>query len=102
MIARIVVLALLLLTVAGLGRATLYYREQCAAANSLAAERLREVNEMQRRQQAVAALDAKLTGELADAQNNIHRLQHDVAAGRHRLQLAATCRHDSARATRMA
>lgn len=92
MIARIVAFVLLLLTVAGLGRATLYYREQYAAANSLATERLREVNEMQRRQQAVAALDAKLTGELADAQKNIHQLQRDVAVGRHRLQLAATCR----------
>jgi len=46
---------------------------------------------MQTRQRDVAALDAKYTGELADAQETIDQLEHDVAAGRKRLRLNATC-----------
>ncbi|WP_024556640.1 lysis protein [Franconibacter pulveris 1160] len=47
--------------------------------------------DMQARQRDVAALDAKYTGELADAKAEINQLRGDVAAGRKRLQLKATC-----------
>ncbi|HAU5432534.1 lysis protein [Cronobacter malonaticus] len=50
-----------------------------------------DIEIMQRRQRDVAALDDKYTKELADAQENIAQLEHDVAAGRKRLQLNATC-----------
>ncbi|EOV9030429.1 MULTISPECIES: lysis protein [Cronobacter] len=50
-----------------------------------------DIKDMQRRQRDVAALDAKYTKELADAQENIAQLERDVAAGRKRLQLYATC-----------
>ena len=46
---------------------------------------------MQTRQRDVAALDAKYTGELADAKETIERLHSDVIAGRKRLQLNANC-----------
>ena len=49
------------------------------------------IADMQTRQRDVAALDAKYTGELADAQETIEQLERDVAAGRKRLQLNATC-----------
>lgn len=49
------------------------------------------IDDMQTRQRDVAALDAKYTGELADAQETIDQLEHDVAAGRKRLRLNATC-----------
>jgi len=49
------------------------------------------ITDMQTRQRDVAALDAKYTGELADAQETIELLEHDVAAGRKRLRLNATC-----------
>lgn len=49
------------------------------------------INDMQVRQHDVAALDAKYTRELADAQENINQLERDVAAGRKRLQLNARC-----------
>ncbi len=42
---------------------------------------------MQTRQREVAALDAKYTKELADAQATIEQLRHDVIAGRKRLYL---------------
>ncbi|WP_317467132.1 lysis protein [Cronobacter sakazakii] len=50
-----------------------------------------EISDMQRRQRDVAALDEKYSGELADAQGKIDQLERDVAAGRQRLRLNATC-----------
>ncbi|EQC4552478.1 lysis protein [Cronobacter malonaticus] len=50
-----------------------------------------DIEDMQRRRRDVAALDAKYTKDLADAQKNIAQLERDVAAGRKRLQLNATC-----------
>lgn len=49
------------------------------------------INDMTVRQRDVAALDAKYTKELADAQENINQLERDVAAGRKRLQISARC-----------
>jgi prophage endopeptidase len=49
------------------------------------------IKDMQTRQRDVAALDAKYTGELADAKETIERLHSDVLAGRKRLQLNANC-----------
>jgi len=49
------------------------------------------INDMQTRQRDVAALDAKYTKDLADAQETIDQLERDVAAGRKRLRLNATC-----------
>lgn len=57
------------------------------------------INDMKVRQRDVAALDAKYYGELADAQDNIDQLERDVAAGRKRLQLNATCRTNGAPGT---
>ncbi len=49
------------------------------------------ISDMQTRQRDVAALDAKYTKELADAQSTINQLERDVATGKRRLQLNATC-----------
>lgn len=49
------------------------------------------IADMQVRQRDVAALDAKYTGELADAQETINQLERDVAAGKRRLQVNARC-----------
>jgi len=49
------------------------------------------IKDMQTRQRDAAALDAKYTGELADAKETIERLHSDVIAGRKRLQLNANC-----------
>ncbi|EOC0436261.1 lysis protein [Cronobacter dublinensis] len=50
-----------------------------------------DIDDMKHRQRDVAALDAKYTRDLADAQKNIAQLERDVAAGRKRLQLNVTC-----------
>ena len=68
--------------------------KQSARANkaaSLAQQRQDTINDMQVRQHDVAALDAKYTGELADAKATIEKLRDDVASGRKRLQLNARC-----------
>ena len=57
------------------------------------------IKDMQTRQRDVAALDAKYTGELADAKETIERLHSDVIAGRKRLQLNANCPANGATST---
>lgn len=57
------------------------------------------IKDMQTRQRDVAALDAKYTGELADAKETIERLHSDVIAGRERLQLNAKCPTNGATST---
>lgn len=49
------------------------------------------IADMQVRQRDVAALDAKYSGELADAKATIDQLERDVASGKRRLQLNAKC-----------
>ncbi|MEN4871828.1 lysis protein [Kosakonia cowanii] len=49
------------------------------------------IDDMKVRQREVAALDAKYTGELADAKATIDQLERDVASGKRRLQLNARC-----------
>ena len=49
------------------------------------------IADMQTRQRDVAALDAKYTKELADAQKAISDLRRDVDSGAKRLRIAATC-----------
>lgn len=49
------------------------------------------ISDMTTRQRDVAALDAKYTKELADAQKTISDLRRDVDSGAKRLRVAATC-----------
>ncbi|HGB3909033.1 TPA: lysis protein [Salmonella enterica subsp. enterica serovar Birkenhead] len=49
------------------------------------------ITDMTKRQRDVAALDAKYTKELADAKAENDALRDDVAAGRRRLFVNATC-----------
>ncbi|EHA8849041.1 lysis protein [Escherichia coli] len=49
------------------------------------------ITDMQVRQRDVAALDAKYSRELADARAENETLRADIAAGRKRLRINATC-----------
>lgn len=88
---KMITIGLLLLATLVTGKTTLYYRAQYTTAAGQAAERQQAIDDMHRRQLAVAALDEKLMGELVDAQKNIDQLQRDVNAGRRRLQFNASC-----------
>ena len=67
------------------------YKDQRDKANEKLSLANATIKDMQTRQRDVAALDAKYTGELADAKETIERLHSDVIAGRKRLQLNANC-----------
>ncbi|EGT5708793.1 lysis protein [Cronobacter sakazakii] len=75
-----------------------YYRSALTETQASLTKVNRELNlakdtikDMQTRQRDVAALDAKYTQELADAQSTINQLERDVATGKRWLQLNATC-----------
>lgn len=57
------------------------------------------IKDMQVRQREAAELDAKYTGELADAKATIDQLERDVASGKRRLQLNTKCPANGATST---
>lgn len=67
------------------------YKDQRDRANEQLSLASATIKDMQTRQRDVAALDAKYTGELADAKETIERLHSDVIAGHKRLQFNANC-----------
>ncbi|HAX7409602.1 endopeptidase [Escherichia coli] len=67
------------------------YKEQRDKAKEKLSQANATITEMQQRQRDVSALDAKYTGELANAKATIEQLQRDVAVGTKRLFLAASC-----------
>lgn len=75
------------------------YKEQRDKATSDLKLAKDTITDMQTRQRDVAALDAKYTGELAHAQATIDQLERDVAAGKRRLQLNASCPKDGSSAS---
>lgn len=60
-------------------------------ATSLAKQRQETINDMTVRQRDVATLDAKYTGELADAKKQLEDLQRCVSTGKCGLRVNATC-----------
>ncbi|EOL9002630.1 lysis protein [Cronobacter turicensis] len=91
------------LLVLALLAAIFYYRTALTESQASLTKVNRELNlakdtitDMQTRQRDVAALDEKYSGELADAQGKIDQLERDVAAGRQRLRLNATCGKNAA------
>ncbi|WP_333620382.1 lysis protein [Pantoea septica] len=92
---RTLIIGLLLLALVVVCRVANLYHGKYLTADSLATERQQTIDDMQVRQRDVAALDAKYTKELADAQATIDQLHDDVASGKRRLQLNATCTKQS-------
>ncbi|WP_255642630.1 lysis protein [Enterobacter cloacae complex sp. 2021EL-01169] len=92
------IIAVIACIIASLGWAVNHYRDNAidykkqrdAAVNEVALAKA-TITDMQTRQRDVAALDAKYTKELSDANATIESLRADVSAGRKRLQVSATC-----------
>lgn len=96
-----VLILLVLLLLATSVSFALYYRGNAIdykAQRDTATSSLKQANE-QTRQRDVAALDEKHTKELADAKATIDQLHDDVATGKRRLQLNATCQKQSTSGT---
>lgn len=68
------------------------FRDQYAKATEKLILAKATIKDMQTRQRDVNALDAKYTGELADAKETIECLHSYVIAGRKRLQLNSQMR----------
>ncbi|OCE99245.1 endopeptidase [Shigella sonnei] len=93
-----VVIIVLAVGCGALWLATNHYRDNALTYKAQRDKKVRElelanatITDMQQRQRDVDALDAKYTKELADAKAENETLRADVAAGRKRLRLNATC-----------
>ncbi|HFE8809176.1 TPA: lysis protein [Escherichia coli] len=93
-----IIYALVICIIVCLSWAVNHYRDNAIAYKEQRDKKVSELKQatatiadMQQRQRDVAALDAKYTKELADANATIESLRADVSAGRKRLQVAATC-----------
>ncbi|ECH8186123.1 lysis protein [Salmonella enterica subsp. houtenae] len=93
-----IICAVVICLLVSMGLAVNHYRDNAIAykdQRDTATHNLKLANatitDMQTRQRDVAALDAKYTKELADAKAENDALRDDVAAGRRRLYVNATC-----------
>lgn len=94
-----IIIAVVVCIIVSLGWAVNHYRDNAidykkqrdTAVNEAALAKA-TITDMQTRRRDVATLDAKYTQELANAQETINQLERDVATGKRRLQLNATCK----------
>ncbi|HHA1920513.1 TPA: lysis protein [Enterobacter ludwigii] len=91
---KVVVFALMFVWVVIAGKMANSYHDKYLQADKDLKLATQTISDMQTRQRDVASLDAKYTQELADAQETINQLEHDVATGKRRLQLNATCKNN--------
>lgn len=103
-----IIIAVVVCIIVSLGWTANHYRDNAITykdQRDKATEKLSLANatikDMQVRQRDVAALDAKYTKEISDANATIESLRADVSAGRKRLQVAATCANSTTRASSM-
>ncbi|MBK1519161.1 lysis protein [Enterobacter ludwigii] len=89
---KVIVFALMFVWVVIAGKMANSYHDKYLQADKDLKLATQTIYDMQTRQRDVASLDAKYTQELADAQETINQLEHDVATGKRRLQLNATCK----------
>ncbi|WP_336766792.1 lysis protein [Pantoea ananatis] len=87
----VVLIAGLLLAIGHYRDNALHFQEQRNAQKNIADTRQATIDDMQRRQQSVAVIDARYTKDLADAQKTISDLRRDVDSGAKRLRVSAKC-----------
>lgn len=98
---KLIAIFVLIAWVAAAGKIASHYHQKYKTADEALTLATQTITDMQTRQRDVATLDAKYIQELADAQENINQLERDVANGRKRLQLNATCKSNSAASSGM-
>ena len=103
-----IIIAVVVCIIVSLGWAVNHYRDNATEYKKQRDEKTKALNlanatitDMITRQRDVAALDARYTKELADANATIESLRADVSAGRKRLQVAATCAKSTTGASSM-
>ncbi|EAB4089744.1 TPA: lysis protein [Citrobacter freundii] len=103
---KTIIISVVVCIIVSLGWAVNHYRDNAITykdQRNKATEKLglanNTIKDMQTRQRDVATLDAKYTGELADAKATIDQLERDVYSGKRRLQLSAGCPANGAAST---
>ncbi|ENA5523621.1 lysis protein [Escherichia albertii] len=86
-----IISALVICIIVCLSWAVNHYRDNAIAYKDQRDKATSIIADMQKRQRDVAALDARYTKELADANATIESLRADVSAGRKRLRVKAVC-----------
>lgn len=101
-----IIIAVVVCIIVSLGLAVNHYRDNAITYKDQRDKATKDlslanatIKDMLVRQRDVAALDAKYTGELADAKATIDQLERDVASGKRRLQLNARCPANGATST---
>ena len=98
---KVILLFLMFVWVVIAGKVANTYHDKYLQADKDLKLATQTIIDMQTRQRDVANLDAKYTQELANAQETINQLERDVATGKRRLQLNATCKGNSTGASGM-
>lgn len=95
---NVILSALAVCIIVFLSLAVNHYRDNAIAYKEQRDNKVKELKlanetiaDMQKRQRDVAALDARYTRKLADANATIESLRADVSSGRKRLQVTAAC-----------
>lgn len=88
---KLALAALVLALVGSLAWTTMHYRDNAISYKNQRDSYGNTINTMTRQQVSVAALDAKYTQELRNAQDTIDQLRADVDAGTKRLSVRAKC-----------
>lgn len=88
---KLALAALVLALVSSLAWATMHYRDNAISYKNQRDSYGNTINTMTKQQVSVAALDAKYTQELRNAQDTIDQLRADVDAGTKRLSVRAKC-----------
>lgn len=88
---KLALAALVLALISSLAWTTMHYRDNAISYKKQRDDYSGTINTMQKQQVSVAALDAKYTQELRNAQDTIDQLRADVDAGTKRLSVRAKC-----------
>lgn len=88
---KLALAALVLALVGSLAWTTMHYRDNAISYKNQRDSYGNTINTMTKQQVSVAALDAKYTQELRNAQDTIDQLRADVDAGTKRLSVRAKC-----------
>lgn len=88
---KLALAALVLALVGSLAWSTMHYRDNAISYKKQRDDYGGTIDTMQNQQVSVAALDAKYTQELRNAQDTIDQLRADIDAGTKRLSVRAKC-----------
>lgn len=88
---KLALAALVLVLISSLAWTTMHYRDNAISYKKQRDDYVSTIDTMQKQQVSIAALDAKYTQELRNAQDTIDQLRADVDSGAKRLSVRAKC-----------